>query len=97
VATYGASSLYAQSLVGSAAPSNRLNFSRQKQSSLADLYEVGNAVYLIFNDQPDAMRELHLAKFLQESVQAEKIIILVAVSKNTLKEPTGCPLAVLFH
>lgn len=95
VATYGAASLFAQSLVGSAVPANRLNFSRQKQHSLADLYLVGSAAFLIFNDHPDAMRELYLARFIHQHVQAERTVVLVALSKSTLKEPAACPLAVL--
>lgn len=95
VAAYGAGSLFAHSLVGSATPCNRLNFSRQKQQSLADLYQVGNSLFLIFNDQPDAMKEIYLAKFLHQHIQAQCTIVLVAVSRTTLKDPTGCPLAVL--
>ena len=87
--------MFAYSLVGNASPTNRINFSRQKQHSLADLYLVGSSAFLIFNDHPDAMRELHLAKFLQQHVQAERTIVLLALSKTTLKEPTGCSLAVL--
>jgi hypothetical protein len=94
VATYGAASLFAYSLIGEAVPANRINFSRQKQHSLADLFLLGNSAFLIFNDNPDAMKELHFAKFLQDHIQAERTIVLVAASKATLKEHTGCSLAV---
>lgn len=85
MATYGAASLFAYSLIGQTPPANRLNFSRQKQQSLADLFLLGSTAFLIFNDIPDAMKELHFAKFLQERIQADRIIILTAVSKSTLK------------
>jgi hypothetical protein len=94
IATYGAGSLFAHSLVGNTPPANRINFSRQKQHSLADLYLVANSAFLIFNDHPDAMRELHLAKFLQTHLRPERTVVLHALSKTTLKEPTGCSLAV---
>jgi hypothetical protein len=97
VATYGAAALFAYSLVGSTPPSNRINFSKQKQQSLADLYQVGSSVFLIFNDHPDAMREFHLAKFIEKHIRTEKVVVLVSLSKTTLKEHTGSPLAVPKH
>lgn len=96
VATFGAASLFAHSLVGSTPPSNRLNFSKQKQQSLADLYQVESSLFLIFNDHPDPMKELYIAKFLQQQITAESIIVLVAVSRTTLKEAISYNLAVNF-
>lgn len=97
VATYGAGALFAYSLVGSTQPSNRINFSKQKQQSLADLYQVGSSVFIIFNDHPDAMKEFYLAKFIEKHIHCEKVVVLVSLSKTTLKEPTGSPLAVPRH
>jgi hypothetical protein len=94
VAAYGAASLFAHSLIGQTPPANRLNFSRQKQHSLADLFLLANVAFLIFNDTPDAMKEVHFAKFLQGRIQADRIIILTAVSKSILRQHTGCTLAV---
>ena len=94
MATYGAASLFAHSLVGNTPPSNRINFSKQKQTSLADLYQVGHSVFLIFNDLPDAMKEFHLAKFIEKHIHADKTVVLLSLSKTTLKEHTGSPLAV---
>jgi hypothetical protein len=45
---------------------NKLNFSKAKQSALADLYQQneGRTLFLIFNDSPEPMKEIFLTKFL---------------------------------
>lgn len=96
VALYGPASLFARSLIGNATPINRLNFSRAKQQSLADLYEVGNDLYLVFNQQQEPMKEIPLADFLHSAIAYQRAILLTAFSSTTLKHPIAAPLAVFF-
>jgi hypothetical protein len=57
IGLYGAGGLFAHSVMKSNTISNRLNFSKAKQQSLADIYENGDGlVYLIFNDEVDKMK-----------------------------------------
>jgi hypothetical protein len=62
VALYGPASLFAHSLITNPKPINRINFSRAKQQSLADLYQGNtNDLYLVFNDIPEPMKEIYFA------------------------------------
>lgn len=96
IATYGASSLFAHSLVGGDKASNRVNFSRAKQQSLADLYQINDSIVLVFNDHLEAMKEVHFSKFIAEHISFKKAVLLSSVSRTTLKQPTNVSLSVSF-
>jgi len=66
IAQYGPASLFAHSLIGPQVPVNRVNFSKAKQSALADLYEQneGRTLFLIFNDFPEPMKDIYFTRFL---------------------------------
>lgn len=97
MAQFGPASLFAHSLIGSAPLLNRLNFSKAKQQALADLYRsnTSGTLYLIFNDLAPPMKEIYFSKFLEKTIKCEKIILLMAVSSNTLKQPNSPPLTVV--
>lgn len=86
MALYGASSLFALSTFENIKPTNRINFSKAKQQSLADLYELNNQVFLIFNDHIEPMKEIYLAKFIDKAISFKKAIVLSSLSKNTLNK-----------
>lgn len=76
---------------------NRVNFSKAKQSSLADLYvDSEKTAYLIFNDEMPPMREVYFAKFLQKNIKFERILLIMSVPRNTL-EDTNCPRLTVSH
>lgn len=98
IAEHGPAALFAYSLVGSAAPVNRLNFSKAKQSALADLYlqQDRKTYYLIFKGQTEPMKEVHFTDFLESWLKSKKVILLLSVSRTTLKDSNSPPLAVFF-
>ena len=67
VAESGPAALFVHSLIGKESMVNRVNFSKAKQSSLADVYlDSTKTGYLVFNDDLPPMREIFLMKFLHE-------------------------------
>jgi hypothetical protein len=94
VASYGAASLFAYSLIANQSPVNRLNFSRAKQQSLADLYEVGDSLLLVLNDHLEPMKEIYLSKFIAAHITFQRAVVLTSVSKTTLNESSKSALTV---
>jgi hypothetical protein len=72
-------------LVGGEKIANRVNFSRAKQQSLADLYQVNESIVLIFNDHLEPMKEIHFSKFISQHISFIKAVLLSSVSRTTLK------------
>lgn len=92
VAQFGAPALFAHSLIGPLEIVNKLNFSKAKQSSLAELYLDASekTLFLIFNDEIPPMKEVYFSKFLEKNIKSERIILLMSVNKSTLQE-SNCP------
>lgn len=63
---YGISSLYVSTLidVNSTKPIAYINFQRAKQKALAQVYQNGNNIFIVFNSEFEKMKEIHLAKFI---------------------------------
>ena len=78
------------SLIGELDIANRVNFSKAKQSSLADLYVDGQTAYLTFNDEMPPMKEIFFARFLEKNIKFSRVMLVMSVSRNTL-EDTNCP------
>lgn len=63
IAQCGAPALFAHSLIGPLEVVNKLNFSKPKQSSLAELYLDASEkmLFLIFNDEMPPMKEVYFS------------------------------------
>ena len=70
IGQFGPSALFLHSVMGQLSLANRVNFSKAKQSSLADLYvDSDKTAYLIFNDELPPMKEIYFVKFIQKNIK----------------------------
>ncbi len=55
-----------------------MNFTKAKQISLADVYinDKNKTVFVIFNGEPDKMKEVYFSEFIEENFEFSKVIIL---------------------
>jgi len=66
------------SLIVTRSPEARINFSKAKQISLADVYvdDKNKTTFVIFNGEVEKMKEIYFSEFIEQNFKFNKIIIL---------------------